>query len=470
MRKKIELPEVEPVSLKPIMGIRPGVIILSAMIIFILLLAFLLFVLPGIVQKGGYVRFVTNTNNTAIYSEDGEYIGSSEGSVYYLPYGESTFRFSIYGADAGSVTYDIPHRIFFTLFSHRVDEIEYSIANTPEIEKAAKARFAQDIAEWSKVIDYDDSYHYPPLFTSFAENATALGFESIEDELLYGALHITSDAMEEDFRNAVSILSSSSVRYLSDELGAIIEKKADPVPAEASRSVAAPVHDGSFYAYPEMTITIGSNDSTAFPEANERMVDVAMPSFEIASRPVSEYEYALFVEANPYWSRSNKSTLIANGDADDGYLDGITLTTRVRSSMPIRNVSYKAALAYVEWISERDGVSYMIPAEAEWTAAALSASYKPYAAALLPADSDSSTPSFMMGQLWEMTSTPYIPLSRVYGYGRSIELGKQFPFDDIIVKGGSYINRAEDMTVDTVGAFDASSTSEYVTFRVGIER
>ena len=184
MRKREELPEVEPVKLRPVHGIRPGVLILAALIAAVLLLFFIVCMLPGIVSGEGYAVFSLNTADTAIYM-DGKYIGSSEGSVYRLPAGRHEFSFSVSGADAGSAEAEIPHRIFFTLFSHRVDEIEYSIANTPEIEKAAKARFAQDVAEWSKVIDYDDSYHYPPLFTSFAENATVLGFESIEDELLY---------------------------------------------------------------------------------------------------------------------------------------------------------------------------------------------------------------------------------------------------------------------------------------------
>ena len=468
MRKKPELPDVEPVRLHPVFGIRPGVIILSAIIVFILLAAFMLFVLPGLVQKGGYVRFVTNTADTAVYSEDGSYIGSSEGSVYYLPHGESTFHFAIDGADAGSVSVDIPHRIFFTLFSHKVTEVEFNAVNTPEIERAVKDAFARNISSWSEVIDYDDTYHYPPLFASLAQNAAALGFEDISDELLFGAMHITSDEMEKDFQNAIAMLSQSSVRYMTDELEAIIAKSAAEVPPAASSSVGKPLKDGSFFIYPGMTVTMGSNDSTAFPEANERMVSVSVPSFAIASRPVSEYEYALFVEANPYWSPDNKDNIIADGMADDGYLDGITLSTRVRSSLPIRNISYNAAEAYVTWLSGRDGVQYMIPSEAEWTAAALSASGKPYTTSLLPIETDDTTPSFMMGQLWEMTRTPYIPLMRVYGYEKAVELGSAYPYDDIIVKGGSYVNDPAAITVDTVGAFDRSYTSEFVTLRIGI--
>ena len=110
----------------------------------------------------------------------------------------------------------------------------------------------------------------------------------------------------------------------------------------------------------------------------------------------------------------------------------------------------------------------MIPTEAEWTVAALSCSGKRYTTSLMAADNDDTSPSFMMGQLWEMTSTPYIPLSRVCDYDKAVELGEAFPYDDIIVKGGSYLNRPGAITVDTVGAVGRAATSPYVTLRIGI--
>ena len=299
--------------LSPIFGIRPGAVILAAIIAFALILAFLLFLLPGIVQKGGYVRFITNTSDTAIWAEDGSYIGSSEGSVYYLPHGTSTFHFSIYGADAGSVTVDIPHRIFFTLFSHKVTDVRHDTENTEEIEKAVRTEFLSEVASWSRVIDYDDRYHFPPLFSSFAKNAVALGFGDISSEMLYGAMHITSAAMEEDFQNALDILSSSSVRYSTPGLEAIAGKRPEPVPSTSIRTVGKPERNGSFFSYPSMAITLGWSDEESFPEANERLVDTAFGAFSIAERPVSEYEYALFTEANPYWSAANKDELIADG-------------------------------------------------------------------------------------------------------------------------------------------------------------
>ena len=470
MRKKPELPEVEPVRLHPVFGIRPGIIILSAAVALVLLLLFLLLVLPGLMQDGGYVRFSLNTVDTAVCSEDGRYIGSTEGSVYYLPHGENTFRFSIAGEDAGSITAEIPHRIFFTLFSHKVTEISYEVENSSAIEKAVKERFLSSVAAWSAVTEYDERYHYPPIFSSFARNAAALGFESVSDELLYGAMHITSEEMKNDFLQALEILGQSSVNYTSTVLDALLQALDGNAPEASVRTNEKPtaVREGDFFFYEPMTVTIGNSSASSYPEANERAVDVQTGRFAVAARPVTEYEYALFVEENPYWSRENLAALIADGMADSGYLEDITLTTAVRSSAPIRSISWHAADAYTRWLSEKTGENIIMPTEAEWTAAALSAAEKPYTMSLMAADSDTSSPSFMMGQLWEFTSTPYIPLSRVADYETAISLGERFGCDDIIVKGGSYANMPQDITPDTVGVAGKSATSRFVTLRIGI--
>ena len=136
------------------------------------------------------------------------------------------------------------------------------------------------------------------------------------------------------------------------------------------------------------------------------------------------------------------------------------------SGRPIRSISYNAAQAYCSYLSESTGEEYRLPTEAEWYAASLSAQGKPYASTLVGIDDDKSSPSFMMGQLWEMTSTPIIPLMRLSSYGKAIELGGLYPYDGIIVKGGSYINDPESITNETVGAAERSETSPFIGFRV----
>ena len=194
MIRKNKLPEVEPVHLKPINGIRPGVFILIGIIIIILAAFFILCVLPGLVSKNSYVRFSIPTSDTAIYM-DGVYLGSSEGSIYRIPSGEHEFSFTISGADAGSIGARIPRRIFFTLFSHKPAVISFNPENSIEIESTVRERFVSSIASRSKVLTYSERYNYPPLFQSFAKNAAVLGFDDISAEWLYGMMHITSETI-----------------------------------------------------------------------------------------------------------------------------------------------------------------------------------------------------------------------------------------------------------------------------------
>ena len=41
-------------------------------------------------------------------------------------------------------------------------------------------------------------------------------------------------------------------------------------------------------------------------------------------------------------------------------------------------------------------------------------------------------------------------------------------YDDIIVKGGSWINTPDQVDIDTVGAMDRSACSVYAGFRIGV--
>ena len=475
MKKKTELPEVEPVKLGPIFGVRPGVIILSGLIAAAVLLFFVLFILPGLLSGTGYVRFSTNTVNTAIITEDGKYIGSSEGSVYRLPSGSYSFGFYIDGVYAGTVEAEVPHRIFFTLFRHKTDTITFSAENSPEIEEAVTETFTEGTAAWSAVLDYGDDYHFPPLFSDFAKNAAALGFSDIRDALLYGAMHITSETMYEDYKAALSVLAESGVEYSSPELeslNAFLASSYDgsfasPIPGE-NEMIRGEYEDG-FFRYEENAVSMGTETDGSYPACMAYPVTLTVPSFSIAQYPVTEYEYALFVSENPYWSRSNTEKLVEDGMADSGYLDGITLSASIMSARPIRNISYYAAEAYCRWLSEKTGKTVRLPSEAEWYEAALSTAEKPYVTSLVHFDSDSSAPSAMMGQLWEMTSTPFIPLMRAAGYEKAIELSALYPYDGIIVKGGSYINSPSDVTAENVGVVDKAATSPFVGFRVAIE-
>lgn len=468
MGKKIELPEVEPVHLKAIHGIRPGILILAGLIAFIALIFFIVAMLPGILAGGSYAVFDTGTADTAVYV-DGKYLGSADGSVYFVPSGTHEFSFSILGEDAGTVTAEIPHPIFFTLFNRRVDTISAEIRNTEAIEQRVIENGAIEAAVWSRIISYDEGHHYPPVFTDFAVNASVLGFQDISDPFLYMAMHISSEEMEADFRNAIGILDQAGVAYRSDSLDTIIsvlDGNAPEAPEKTMVEASGEYRDGLF-SYEPASFVMGSTDSAIYPESNERYAYSETGVFSIAADPVSEYDYALFVKENPYWAESNKEQLIADGMVDENYLLDVNLSVSVHSSLPIRSISWYAAEAYCAWLSGKTGMNIVLPTEEEWTVAALSASHKPYTSSLLSIDNDLTAPKAMMGQLWEFTSSSYIPLSR-FALDDAERLASVYQYDDIIVKGGSWINTPDQVDIDTVGAMDRSACSVYAGFRIGV--
>ena len=433
MRKKRELPEVEPVKLKPIFGLRPGIVILSSIIAAFILIFFLLFMLPGIVNGGKYVSFTSDLTGIGVYM-DGSYLGSTEGSRYFIQSGEHSVSYVKNSVEIGNDMIDISHPIFFTLLFHRSEDINVEYQKSDELVASVNERFLSDVSSWSKVTSFAPPTTLPPLFSSYAKDMIALN-ESVDSTLWDKAVaHISSKEMYLDYLEACSMLS------IAPEFDATIFTPDENAAYNYFHEVSAPSSSGDgFISYEAATFEMGSYMGDRYPLMNEKRIEVSTPDFSISSRPVSEYEYALF----------------------ENYLSGVSLSIGYVSLRPIRNISYYAAQAYIDWLSRRDGVSYRLPSEAEWSYAAYSVQNKNYATSLNWADADSSRPQMMMGGVWEFTSSEYVPLSRILGYDcYSLEN------DDIIIKGGSYLNSPEEINADTVGLISKSTCSDYVGFRI----
>lgn len=470
MFKKPVLPEVERVKLKPYKGIRPAYYILFTYFIIALVLFFILCLLPGVVSNKAYISFSSDLPLYGVY-EDGIYLGNGHDSVFETTSGEHKYTFTLEGIEIGKEEVKISRHYFFTLFAHKKTVINPTFTYTDELENKVTEAFLKDVALYSAITDYSSSYTFPPLFSNYAKEVIAFKEKDISQELLYGALHITSKDMYSDYKEALSYLENSSVSFESKELNTInsfLDNLYDKDTVETLKKTdktteikVSKLRDG-FYRYNEGVVTLGEETLSSYPEINKAPVTLSFSSFDMSGNLITENEYATFVEENSKWSLDNKEELIKEGLVDSNYLSGISLSTR--SMRPIRSISYYAALEYCKWKSEKDGVKYSLPTLEEWTVACLSAKDKKYVTSLVYVENNSSTPTGLLGQLWEYTSTSYIPLSRLIDQEKVKSLSQIYNYDDIIVMGGSYAQ--SDITSSDIGVMDKASCSEFCGFRL----
>ncbi len=468
MFKKIKYADFDPVVLPYWHGIRPAYYILSIFFLFLLLIFFLLCLLPGIISNKAYISVDSTLPVFGVY-EDGIYLSNGYDTVIETTKGSHKYEFYYEGIKIGEEVREVPKHYFFTLFRHPVYVINPTFTYTSETIKKAEEVFLIDVVSYSAITDYREDIKYPSPFTKFIQTALLMGVDDIREPWLYAMLHITSEAMYSDYAAAEKELSQSNIRYVTTEsekvksyldslyLGGVSEvKKNDETTALSVK------RDGNFYRYDGGKVTIGSDTVSSYPSSNTLPVTLSYSTFYIAGELVTENDYALFVEENKKWSKDNLSSLIEEGVVDSNYLKDINLS--LRRSRPIRYISYYASLSYCEWKSEKDGVEYTLPTVSEWTVAALSAQSKPYVTSLSFTERDSSTPTGLMGQLWDFTSTAYIPLMRLLDEETITRLSLIYPYDDIIVMGGSYVN--DNVTIDTLGVMNKSACSEFNGFRL----
>lgn len=116
---------------------------------------------------------------------------------------------------------------------------------------------------------------------------------------------------------------------------------------------------------------IGSPENEVGRSDDERLTEVAVPTFAIGSRPVTVAEYKACVAAGgckpPEWLEPDGQHNIETGSSRYYKNLGDALTA---ADQPIVGVSHFDARAYAAWLSERAGARYRLPSEAEWELAA----------------------------------------------------------------------------------------------------
>jgi ergothioneine biosynthesis protein EgtB len=222
-------------------------------------------------------------------------------------------------------------------------------------------------------------------------------------------------------------------------------KKIDAGPAKRM-----PMH---FIDFDEAIISIG-HDGPGFAYDNEGPRHQALvPTFSLASRPVTNGEYIEFIEDNGYtrsefWLSLGWMTVTEQRwqaplywTKRDGVWWHFTLSgfRAVDESVPVTHVSYFEADAYANWAGAR------LPTESEWERAALDCPIegnfveeKDFHPRALSASGDDRHLHQMFGDVWEWTRSAYSPYP---GYraapGALGEYNGKFMCNQYVLRGGS---------------------------------
>ncbi len=472
MKKKQELPQVEPVKIKPLFGLKPGLWLTIAYALAILLILFFVGVLPDLINGSKRVTFTSAAYNAAVYI-DGEYAGGTP-FTRRVESGTHNVSYQVNGYEIDSFTLKIGHPFFFNWLFPRTQKVASSATLTKEAFTALSKELLEDANLYSAILEYDEVHRYSPIFTTYAKCIKGSSYENQTQAFETALLFISTQEMYEDAKEALEILglnltldASKLFEESSSTVG--VAQEEDQIITAKATTLDAGVFKIEGFAIPQVTFSNGNEVESTYPQVKEAGQNVTTQSFNISSLCITENMWAYFVNENPDWGLSNKESLIEQGLVDDYYLDGVTLSMTVASNRPVRNISWYAAQAFCSWLSEKTGKNVSLPTENQWIAATLSDSEGGFQKSLMPSVNESA-PSALLGGLWEFTNTPYIPLSRLISASEAEQAVKVLEALEVqasmIVKGGSYVNTASEINAYSVGTTYRNLCSDYMGFRI----
>ena len=462
---------MEPVKIKPLFGLKPGLWLTIAYSLAILVIIFVVALLPDIIDGHKRVTFTSNAGTAAVYL-DGVYQG---GTPFTRSVKSGTYQVSyrVNGVEIDSITLTVGHPVFLNWLFPRVQKVESTAALNDAAFDALTKELLEDAAAYSAVLEYDTAHRYPEIFTQYAQSISTSTHAQDSRAFEAALLFVTTDEMGTDSVNATSIIGINLItpyEILTSGKGSTVGTADETAPVVTATPVR--LDAGLFtiegYTIPEADFSNGRVVDSTYPAVLEAGVQVHTDGFNISSYCITESQYAAFMEQNPSWSRENKDSLVEAGLADEYYLNGVDFSTAT-ASRPVRNISWNAAIAFCTWLSEVTGKTVTLPEEDQWIAASLTDTEGGYQKSLMPSTSEGS-PSAMLGGVWEMTSTRFIPLSRIaadFQVERANGILDNYGVQtDMVVKGGSYVNAAGSVDRYTVGAASRSFCSPYMGFRI----
>ncbi|MFC2821531.1 MAG: formylglycine-generating enzyme family protein [Spirochaetales bacterium] len=469
LKKKKELPAVEPVKIKPLFGMKPGLRLTIVYALAFLLAVFLIAFLPDILDGSKRVTFTSAADNAAVYV-DGLYKGGTPFTTK-IPSGTHNVSYQVNGCEIDNFTFKVGHPVFLNWLFPRTQKVESSAPLTQEAFRALSAELLEDANAYSSVLTYDSVHIYPELFTHYAKAVSSSAFARDTDVLQAAMLFVTTPEMYEDAKNAMDILGISlDIPYSLLSIEKTVGTADREIPKVTAKS--APLETDFFtlegFNIPAASFSNGKTVQASYADVLQAGKNVQTQAFNIGAYCVTEYQFAQFVSAVPEWSPENRENLIVQGLVDSYYLDGVNLSLSGSTNKPVRNVSWYAASAFCLWLSEVSGKTVYLPTENQWIAASLSDSENGFQKSLMPSVAENS-PAAMLGSVWEMTRTPFVPLSRLSSIDISNILSEYDTQVDMVIKGGSFVSDSKTVDRYSVGICYRSLCSDFMGFRVAWE-
>lgn len=481
MKEIKDLPEVDKVSLPNIGGIRPGVYILTLLILAAAIIIFLIGFLPGILHGGRFVSFDSEIDGVGLYV-DNTYISGLPGQQF-VESGEHTITYKKGGIVLSEQILEIDHPVFFTWLVRRNKVIEMNDFDLSSEDTVKLRSFDIQMSyNQSRVTTFTSVVNYIPYALQYAKDAIAYGWDAdtvaVDLDTMSG--FISSIEMVEDIQNAydlIGIEEGSNFKTaktlfdgsLMDDVGEFATDVSTA--SNISTSKSSLNFDGNSIdsiLIPSNTFIMGDRQIYSYPKVSEAGISVENDDFYISTVPVSQYLYSLFVQDNPTWSKSNIESLIESNLVDQNYLKGIALSTQFPSYAPITNISYNAATAFCTWLSSKTDKNVIIPTETMWSSAALASDnyiHNTYSTTLTSMTPESNRPQLMLGGVWEFTSSNFLPYSRLIDESSVEENLKNLDVNcDVVVKGGSILNTST--TINSVGVMERDVCFDYLGFRI----
>jgi len=170
-KEKEPLPDFSEVTvtLKPILGIRPGVYLMVIYAVIILAIVFVLFFVPGLYAAGSYVNFSSWPVSAGVWI-DGKKAGVTPCEVLVRE-GRHEFRIARPNYKPVVMTKDVTRFVFALPFLPKREFIDtpLEVADETSLVRDAYA----DFSGWASVAEFAQDYPYPPVLTEAARSIYA---------------------------------------------------------------------------------------------------------------------------------------------------------------------------------------------------------------------------------------------------------------------------------------------------------